>query len=524
MAPAFRARRLGTRDRWVHKALLLVVAAGIVAYFASTLGVRLAFLGVSGSAGRETLVPGVSGRHLTSRRLHFGDREVSSYGLRRLNVGSGAPRILQSPAGQRVAASSVAAGQAGEASAEGCSVNSPSACAGQGESPFLDKINTKLEAGLGTALLLSAAAVSLVLANFGPTTKPWLDFWAIHCGPHIGAHSLTLKGWVNEGLMSLFFFGVGLEIKKELVEGSLASPRKALLPCVAALGGMVVPMLVYYAVNLKMLGGSMAGLTIPMATDIAFAMGVISAFRNRMPAAATSFLLALATVDDLGAIAVIAVCFAGTMSANYLYAGLASLIGAGVYGRRKSLESAMGFFVPGLTLWYCLLRGGINADIAGALLAFCVPMKSASGSEMVERLINRWSAASALIVLPLFALANCAVPLVGAGASGAGGAVGSMAVPIGVGAGLLLGKPLGIFSFSWLAIRCGIATMPEGMKKRHLAIVGLLGAIGFTMCLFLIESSLTGQAAQMAKVAVFIASGVSAVGSSVLMSRQPVCQ
>lgn len=291
---------------------------------------------------------------------------------------------------------------------------------------------------------------------------------------------------------------------------------QAILPCIAALGGMVVPMLVYAITNLVLPGGSMAGVTIPMATDIAFAMGVFGFFRKRMPAAAEPFLLTLATVDDLGAILVIAVCFAGHLAPGYLLGAAAALSVAVAWGRRGvSDASVRGLLIPGLSLWYCLLRGGLNADIAGFLAALCVPLRATGGEEVIKRLIRTWAPVCGLLILPLFALANCAVPLGGVGAALSGG---SLAVPAGVGLGLIIGKPLGIFGFSCLAVKTGLAAMPEGVRNRHLGIIGMLGAMGFTMCLFLIENSLSGSIADVTKVSMLLMSVAAALIGSVLMA------
>eukprot|EP00930_Biecheleria_cincta_P104861 TRINITY_DN9731_c0_g1_i1.p1 TRINITY_DN9731_c0_g1~~TRINITY_DN9731_c0_g1_i1.p1 ORF type:complete len:523 (+),score=81.99 TRINITY_DN9731_c0_g1_i1:23-1570(+) len=395
---------------------------------------------------------------------------------------------------------------------EFCSIDAPHLCRGQGEIALVDRLNALLESGLGTGLLVCAAVVSMVLANLPAFQTPWVGFWKQAAGPRLGAHALTIKDWVNEGFMALFFFTVGLEIKKEMTEGSLASVDKAILPCIAAVGGMVVPVAIYLAVNTVLPGGNFDGAFVPMATDIAFAMGVYQAFRRHMPPASSSFLLTLATADDLGAIAVIALVFASSINPSFLAAAAVALLSAVLYGNQR-FETANGLFIPGLLLWYCLLRGGINADIAGVLIAFCVPMTSKKGSYVVERLINRWSAASALIVLPIFALANCAV-------SFSGGSAASLAAPFGICAGLLVGKPLGVFLSTYIAVKLKVASMPTGMTKRHLLTVGVLASIGFTMCLFLIENSLAGAAAQTSKLAVFLSSVLAAGMGSMLMSQQ----
>lgn len=320
--------------------------------------------------------------------------------------------------------------------------------------------------------------------------------------------------------MALFFFSVGLEIKAEMLTGSLASPKQAALPCIAACGGMIVPMAVYWACNHMFPGGSMSGLTVPMATDIAFAMGVFNAFKSRMPESAGSFLLTLATVDDLGAIAVIAVCFAGHLAPAFL-AGAAMMLCVSVALCRRQSKSTLRLIFPGVGLWYCLLRGGLNADIAGVLAAFCVPMKSKCGEEVVEGLIPRWSALSAVVVLPLFALANCAVPLAILGKASGAAKAELILVPTGILLGLVIGKPLGIISFSWLSVKAGFTQLPHGLSAKHLGIIGMLGAIGFTMCLFLIENSLVGKVAQVSKFAVFVGSMFGAVVSAGIMAVMP---
>lgn len=384
------------------------------------------------------------------------------------------------------------------------------------------RLKKLLDGGLGNFLLFLSAMVSMSLANCQSTQIAWLAFWGRRAGPPlIGGEALTLLDWVNEGLMALFFFSVGLEIKKELTEGALASRQKAFLPCIAAVGGMIVPMLVYCAVSKFLPGAHISGATIPMATDIAFAMGIFSLFRNSMPQSAQSFLLALATVDDLGAIIVIAIFFAHALKAHYLMAAAAGLLGTAVAGRRGLISSSWGFIIPGVLMWYCLLQGGVNADIAGVLTAFCIPLQSARGSKKMEKLMDHWSIVAAVVILPVFALANCAVPVGEALPHTLAGFISCSAVPVGILLGLLIGKPLGIFLFSWLSVRLGMASMPPAMTKRDLGTVGVLGGIGFTMCLFLIENSLTGHTAELAKVAVFAASSLAALGGGFMMWMRP---
>ena len=319
------------------------------------------------------------------------------------------------------------------------------------------------------AMLILATVISLTLANLGPTSAKWLALWATPIGPHIGHHALTVQAWINEGLMAIFFFVVGLEIKQEFRLGSLASVRKAVLPCLAALGGMVTPMGIYLLVQRALPLGSLAALTVPMATDIAFAMGILGFFRKRMPLSASAFLLTLATVDDLGAILVLATCFASNVALPFLAGAGAIFALLGVIGRRGSTDLKI-FGAGGFGLWYCLLRSGVNADVAGVLAAMCISTKAmvqpSTGrpERLTERAIRRIAPFTALGVMPLFALANTAVKLGGpaaataaAASAAAAGAAASRTPALGIAAGLLIGKPLGIFGFTWLADKLGFA-------------------------------------------------------------------
>jgi NhaA family Na+:H+ antiporter len=394
-----------------------------------------------------------------------------------------------------------------------------------------DNIHSYLEQGLGSVVLISATVVALFLANsanFSPLYKA-----ALHktIGPSALNLSMSLHHWVNEGLMALFFFTVGLEIKREFVHGSLSSLRKALLPCIGAVGGMIVPMLVYVFHNLNSPAGVLAGWAIPMATDIAFAMGVYGFFKSKMPSGVAAFLLTLATVDDLGAIIVIAVCFAKELAFNYVIGALLTTF-ALVAACKRKMKNVSFFMCLFATLWYCLLQGGINADIAGVITALCIPGAALAPSTsmappehegakvtLLDHLIHAWTPWTSLIVMPLFALANTGV-LVDKSV------LGSVAVsPVGQGIfyGLIFGKPLGIAGLSWLSVRCGVANFPKGMNMLHLGVVGILGGIGFTMSLFLIEISLAAVpwVARTAKMAILSSSLISALLAAFLMSRLP---
>lgn len=404
-----------------------------------------------------------------------------------------------------------------------CTICEPTQC---GTMPqWLYTLAELQERGAGSVLLILATCVSLALANIGATSGWWLGLWATPVGPPIGGHALSLRGWVNEGLMAIFFFVVGLEIKQELRFGALASLRKAVLPCLAAVGGMVTPMAVYVGAQLLLGGGSMAALAVPMATDIAFAMAIYGFFRARMPPSASAFLLTLATVDDVGAILVLATCFAHDVSLKFL--GLAGAITAGLMGACRSKVADLKVYAAGAgALWWALLRSGVNSDIAGVVAALCVSTRvytcapDGHTERLTERAITRLAPLATFAIMPIFALANTAVRLGGLG----GPAAAAGAAPaIGVAAGLLLGKPLGIVAFTWLAVRSGVAAMPSGMRPIHLGIVGVLGAIGFTMCLLLTEVAVPAVATQtLPKLAVLISSGLAAAVASVAMSRLPL--
>jgi len=292
---------------------------------------------------------------------------------------------------------------------------------------------------------------------------------------------------------------------------------------------MIVPIILYCACN-YMPGGSPAGWAIPMATDIAFAMAVYGFFRNRVPAGVAAFLLTLATVDDLGAIAVIAVFFSHGIVPSFLI-GAVAICGA-LYFLQKSSQDAgklLHYYAfCGVALWYCLLQGGINADVAGVVTAMAIPgtatVESSHGDSdsegsrktlLLEHVAHKLTPLSSLIIMPLFALANCAVqvdPTVFSGMLHA-------PVSIGIAAGLMLGKPLGIAGFSVAGIKLGIASWPTGMVFKHLLAVGMLGGIGFTMSLFLIEQSLVGVTANIAKMAIITTSTAAAlVGALILRS------
>lgn len=331
----------------------------------------------------------------------------------------------------------------------------------------------------GGIVLLVCTAIALAWAN-----SPWREEYVSllhHALPVGGSHlelELSVHEWINDGLMALFFFLVGLEIKREMLIGELASIRRAALPIAGAIGGMVVPAVLYALLNGA--GSGARGWGIPMATDIAFALGVVALLGPRVPLALKVFLAAVAIVDDIGAVLVIAIFY----TASIWWASLAvaaSVLVALVLINRAGVRHAAPYLILGVVLWVAVLLSGIHATIAGVLLAMTIPANSRNSTEssLLERLEHSLHAPVAFVIVPLFALANAGVRIGGASSSGV-----SMAVLTGVAVGLVIGKPVGITLASWLAVRSRFAALPDGVSWRLLHGVSWLGGIGFTMSLF----------------------------------------
>ncbi len=333
----------------------------------------------------------------------------------------------------------------------------------------------------GGVLLMLAAAAALLLDN---SPLDWLydAILATQVVVQVGTQSIDkpLLLWINDGLMVVFFFLIGLEIKRELLEGRLSSWNHAALPVVAALGGMVVPALIYIAFNA---GDPTAlnGWAIPAATDIAFALGVLALLGRRVPRALKVFLLALAILDDLGAIIIIAVFYTADLSLTSLAVGgvsAAVLIGLNLAGVRRIAP----YVLVGLVMWVFVLKSGVHATLAGVIIALTIPLRVPYSSRpsplhQLERGLHPWVA---FFVMPVFAFANAGVALGGL----------SMAdllapIPLGIALGLFVGKQIGVFGFAWLAARAGICRLPEGVTWRQIYGAALLAGIGFTMSLFI---------------------------------------
>lgn len=357
---------------------------------------------------------------------------------------------------------------------------------------FQDFFRSEKTAG---ALLVVCTLVSLVVAN-STLAEAYLSFW----GRRVAG--LSLEHWINDALMAVFFLLIGLELERELYVGELADLRNAVLPIVAAVGGVAVPAGIHYAWNAGM--PTQPGIGIPMATDIAFALAMLAILGSRIPASLKVFLTALAVIDDLCAIVVIAVFYSTEIHAQYLAGAAAAwllLIGLNRLGVRILLPYLLG----GIVMWFLMVKSGVHATITGVMLAFAIPFTARAGtrespSAWLEHQLHK---PVAFIVLPLFALANTAISLAGVGS-------GHLVSPntVGIAAGLVFGKPLGITLFSWLAVRAGIGRLPFDLGWRHVFGAGLLGGIGFTMSIFIANLAFAGDAATInaSKVAILVAS------------------
>ena len=367
--------------------------------------------------------------------------------------------------------------------------------------PLVDFLRTESSSGV---LLLLATVIALVWAN-STWSSSYVDLLVHPLVNGLGMH-LDVQEFVNDALMAVFFFVVGLEITRELVRGELREPRAAALPVIAAIGGMVVPALIYVGFNVG--GAGAHGWGIPMATDIAFAVGVLVLFGRRVPTSLKLFLLALAVVDDLGAIIVIAVFYSGSVAVLWLL-GAAAVLGVLVGCRRLPRLFPFALPVLGVVVWYCVLRSGVHATIAGVALAFVVPVDR--GVDLNERL----HPISARVIVPVFALCNAGIVL---GRDALHDAL-SSSVTHGVLFGLVAGKTLGVFAAAAGAIALGIAVRPRGATNLHLLAVAIVAGIGFTVSLFITGLAFGDPGLQNdAKIGILVASVLAAAGAALVMA------
>ncbi|GAA4517984.1 Na+/H+ antiporter NhaA [Sphingobacterium thermophilum] len=352
----------------------------------------------------------------------------------------------------------------------------------------------------GGILLMVCVVLALIVAN-SPLGDSLLTLLSTQVGFENESIHLkySIKQWIDDGLMAIFFLLVGLEIKRELVEGELASPKKAALPIFAAVGGALLPAAIYGILNFS--EDTHHGWGIPMATDIAFALAVISMLVKRVPASLKVFLAALAIVDDLLAILVIAIFYSSDLHLTYLlYAGILFLIQIGF--NKFGVKNILAYVIPGVFMWYFIHHSGVHATIAGVLTAMTLPTTEDDVESPLERLEHLIAKPVNFIIIPLFAFVNTAIVL---SADMFGGLTSRMGM--GIILGLILGKSLGILSTCWICVKSGISSLPEGAKWSHMFGVGLLGGIGFTMSIFVSMLSFSDALhIEEAKLAILVAS------------------
>jgi len=321
----------------------------------------------------------------------------------------------------------------------------------------------------GGIVLLIVTIFSMLAAN-SSLQHGYLNFWNTPLGSH------TLVYWINDGLMAIFFLYIGLELEREIYQGELSRLKKASLPIFAALGGMIIPAMIFLSFNLGT--ATQPGAGIPMATDIAFAIGILSLLGRRVPLSLKIFLTALAVIDDLGAILVIAFFYTSSLSVMYLLAAMGIFLIL-ILLNRMHVFSLIPYLAGGILMWYCMLQSGVHATLAGVLLAFAIPFRSGKKETSSARLLHILHKPVSYGILPIFALANTALIFNFSPAS-----LGEP-VSIGIILGLFLGKPFGIWLFSFLSVKFGVSRLPDDIGMKHILGVGFLGGIGFTMSIFI---------------------------------------
>lgn len=346
----------------------------------------------------------------------------------------------------------------------------------------------------GGLLLLFVTILSLYLAN-SPFQTEYIAFW----DTQLGHHSLT--HWINDGLMTIFFLLIGLELEREIYHGELSSIKNAALPIFGALGGMLVPAGIFLALNFGTLTQNGAG--IPMATDIAFAIGILSLLGNRVPTSLKVFLTALAVIDDLGAIIVIAIFYTSTIEFVNLFIALGILGGLFILNRMK-VHSLFPYLIGGVFMWYFMLNSGVHATITGVLLAFVIPFGDGGKKTSSYKIQHFLHKPVAFFILPLFAIANTCIAIDSNWHEGL-----NHPNTIGIIAGLVIGKPLGIWLFSFLGVSLGICVLPKDLQWKTLLGAGMLGGIGFTMSIFITLLAFKNDGEEVitySKIAILIAS------------------
>lgn len=344
--------------------------------------------------------------------------------------------------------------------------------------------------------LILCTVISLSIANsvLGPEYQ---HFWHMKLGP------LSVEHWINDGLMAIFFLLIGLELKRELISGELSNFRHALLPITAAFGGMIIPALIHYSLNMGT--PTQSGMGIPMATDIAFAIGILALIGNRIPLSLKVLVVAFAVIDDLGAVVIIAVFYTSKLSIPYLLSAVALWFALFALNRMKVM-SLIPYLIGGAIMWVLMLKSGVHATIAGVTLAFAIPYSHIrddvkSPSHQLEHFLVK---PVAFLILPIFALANTGITISPTWAQDIMQSQNSLGIIY----GLVIGKAIGVTSFSLIAIWIGICSLPERLTWRHILGAGLLGGIGFTMSIFITNLAFFGDAETInaSKMAILLAS------------------
>lgn len=373
----------------------------------------------------------------------------------------------------------------------------------------------------GGMLLIIAAVLAILLVNLPLTSDGYQHFLNIPIQVQIDQLDIdkTMLLWINDALMAIFFLLIGLEIKRELVQGSLASRQQAVFPLVAALGGMVMPAAIYLLFNFSD-PVTREGWAIPAATDIAFSLGVLALLGNRVPVQLKIFLMALAIIDDLGAIIIIAVFYTADLSLLSLSVAAVSIIVLALLNFFKIYRIGI-YLLVAVILWTAVLKSGVHATLAGVIVGFFIPLQKKNGyspATQLEHILHPWVA---FLILPLFAFANAGVSLQNMTLQGL-----TSLLPMGIALGLLIGKPLGIALFCWLALKLNIARLPAGTQFGDIVAVGVLCGIGFTMSIFIATLAFGDTAPDLirwSKLGVLIGSLLAALVGYGLLHKRYVC-